>query len=95
MTTPWLTLIALLASLSMLAVLAYTDPKRRRNRGIPALRLPLKRKRWQGVLWTLVILPLFPLVATGSFAALLMWLSALTVGGWLLALGFNRLASRH
>ena len=89
MSSLWLGVFAALCSLLPLLVLAYFDPKRRRSRGMRQWS-PSQVRAWrQGALWALVLVPMMLLLFFGKFVALLLWLSSVTVGGWLIAQGFN------
>lgn len=75
---------ALVSSLALLWVLAFADPKRLRLARMPQ-RLSQGQRRWLSV-FTLV--PGAALVFAGLWPAFLLWLGAVLVGGWLLALLF-------
>lgn len=79
--TPFWTLSALIVSLTGLAHLAATDPKRRR-----AFKLPIRHRRFARSALTLVFVPGVVLLLAGQGAAFVIWLGAATVAGWLVAL---------
>ena len=88
MTLAW-TLAALAISLPALYALRWTDPKRRR-----ILELPMLTGQRRTVLpWLGVFLPGIVLFVIGASAALIIWLAALTVLGWLLAQHRRRASS--
>lgn len=64
-----------------LAILMLSDRKRS-SRHQPFLSLSAALRKILGVLW---LLPIVLLCVFGQFSALLVWLGAVTIVGWLLA----------
>ncbi len=90
-----MTLLSFLAACCLsgagLAWLAAINPKRRRVYGLPRR---VGRGAWQA--WgaaSLVLLPGLALPALGQVAAFVLWLGAVTVMGWLIALRRPALAA--
>lgn len=80
MTTVIVTLAAILLSLAGIAVLAATDPKRRRVFGLPEAR-----RRPAALACLLTLAPGAALLIAGQSAAFVMWLAAVPLIGWGLA----------
>lgn len=86
MSTVSIVILAVGASSLALWGLALRDPKRvrslaRRGHRVAAPLAPLQRR----LLTLLALLPGVALCITGAWAAFLMWMGSLTVGGWLMA----------
>lgn len=75
------TLLSLLVSGLGLAFLNHTDAKRRRTYGLSVWEKPHQR-RWA---WAVVLLPSLFLMMTAHWPAFIMWLTAVSLLGWGLA----------
>lgn len=81
MMTLVLTVLAVLTSLTVLLLLRYNDPKRRR-----VLKRRHQRVKGRTVwLWSAAFIPGPILIGVGDVSAFLCWFASLTVIGWILA----------
>ncbi|MDX2288592.1 MAG: hypothetical protein NW217_07195 [Hyphomicrobiaceae bacterium] len=74
--------IAIVVSLTGILLLAFENPKRRRAFGLPPHN---SATLWRAA-WILILLPPLYLLARQETAPLMMWLGALSVAGWVVAM---------
>ena len=75
-------LAAISLTLVMLALLWWSDPKRRRTARAPASAQPLPLRRFYLIA---ALLPGAALALQGDAAAFLLWLGSSAIGGWLIS----------
>jgi hypothetical protein len=85
------TLSALAISALFIAYLSVSDPKRRRVYGLANWGT----KRYTKEAWCMSLLPGFILITLQSYAAFIMWMAAMSLVGWLIALPKPVAASRQ
>lgn len=83
-----MTLPFIIYNLVIILLLAHSDPRRRqlysKVDAKSKVKISLSARSRQLLAWSL-LLPFLPLVVMANYAGVLMYASALTVGGWLVA----------
>lgn len=79
--------LAVAFSIGIIALLWWSDPKRRRIAGLPDSRHGSIRRR---LMFAALLIPGVVLAVSGDSAAFLVWFGSCAVGGWLITVSTAR-----